>query len=1490
MVGYPGQDSDVPKTLLESLHSQPLNYLVPKGILSSCITSQISISLPISNNAYESLSAEAKEELDRDSILDSFSKINDIEEIQFRRPDHLKIRSDSKQDMNNNNREFFDDLSPLAKSLIERENLSITTNQIQNFSVKSVNGLKHKLDVDDDISAIFEGSTEVKRAKISTNISLNQGEILQQNIRELKMMIDILNSTSEGNTENNEYLIKLSSETFLLNEKYLSKLHIIIKNFLGSSNISSKLEINDLRRIIESLIDNIETVKQLQGEEELPLPYDTLKKLAYETTTLIFLIFQLDKNTNGLYIEKYVLVPVQFIGDRIFDINSNDESGQISLDELSLLSDAIVHLPDYIVQHPYLDESIITKITYIFSELVMCDNFDVANIKYQHYWENIKLSSINILVALFRTVPDQRIFIIEDILSHVDKLPSKRIQKKLKRIYAGVYLNEFTILIMTMLQSLQQESFNRTDKEWSPQFFKESLVSYKESSISISTYIEHIHDTLLEKLYENPPGYRHVLDNYVQDLVSILPFPCWSISEDLLSSLMKKLLLMFGPNNQKQATIETIALQILGNIGYTIFDLKCSTKEEDQNSLIRIFNNPELLPLYIAHFHNCLDTAKLYSNTDIGTNYFWNKMIHTLTRLQEYGQDNDNDNKDEDTNPIIPEVVLKELNDKNNHLFQNKEYSKEFSKSDYYSILHSFELMNFYDLYLKLVVSLLERDKIKLRSTAIKCLSMLASRDQSILSSSAVKETIVGRLSDSSASVKDAILDLVSIGSASLTFYRQINYNYDDESILVRKHVLKINESIYDTTDDIKIKIYVASRVLLKIEDEEDAIIDMSRQILLKRWILDISNKKHEIEKQNEICKEVLQVISEVSIFNTKCSELFEWFFNFYLLNKADHSPNAYQNIIDSLNILTEHLVHEIVELQLIDSDNDELVKRRKNYLNLLSKFSDTTVTFITKDHITSLYPYVFNETKSDFQFHVLCVFKDTLGKLDNFKPKFLFDLETALLSQLPKMSVKETEEAMPLIWSIAQKRKDYSRVAKACSSCFGHFIPFVNKANKSPEEITPDSKLQRLIYLATGFARFCNSKDITERINYLQANETLYEYVAKCLLVLSNKKITHIVRRVAIKNLTKLCSSHPKLFNSKHILSLLDNEIKDDHLDIKLVIIESFYDFFIQEEKKSLRQIGVNRSTSKLKFGSKFLIEKGSDSLSEGVCSALASRFLKDVLKICLSKEVKNSLVAFRLLKSMIQFGYVNPSHCIPTIIGLFGSNEEYIRQIAAKSLHDLFEKYETMVFNSVSQGIKIAIEYSQSLGNEDLFDNCKFLSSLQHIIGSGKKVSMRFIKNLIKALNTYIGSINHANTDIATRNAIVFLCCNIAELNFTSSTELITLIKSIDIISEQLRETIVDEITGSISKMQLEEPFKNCIFAEFSIHQLTEYVGDKFGIKSDILLMDSTEEEDLKSKIILTPKENTKEYVSIIKKALISANKKTFYTKYLKIIEDEA
>ncbi|CCE65445.1 hypothetical protein TPHA_0L00880 [Tetrapisispora phaffii CBS 4417] len=1486
MVDYPGENTDIPKTISGTLVNQPLNYLIPKSAISDLIKSQLSISVPLEKATF----ARNNNNILLNEINIDLSTVgqDSNDPIIFKKPSNWSQMVNVKEQINKD--DLTEGLSEFAIQLLRKNSGLLEKIPIRN--VEEMNKLvkSHAREEIDDIYSSFntESDASPKKLKLSSDISINQNELTQQYFKELKSYIDIIENQREMAKDEENYnhnYFKLPNGTYVLNENFVSQIDILITNISNTSTGRHQLEKSASKIILNELIANIENIKEefLDFGSEHEILYKTV---AYTSIFTIFTLLQMHYEDSQFHLEKYILVPLNYLKERIYSINNNDTLNEISSTELSMLFKTINQIPEYIKRYKFIGEELATVLNYVFSELVM--NFEVnpSNIKAQHYWVEIKEASVNVLVALFQYISNQRIFIIEYLITHMENLPLKRTQKKLRKIANNVYISDFTIAIAQMLESIQQGSFNNHVSDLNNDVYLKMVEEYKENMKEIATLIDHIHSIIIDKFKENPSDVRHVLSNYITDLLIMLPNSSWPIAEELLSSIMKRLLLIFEPNSNHSAVVESMALQLLNSIGTEIFALKCSTKSTETYNLIEVFNSPKELPSYLKRFRLCINSIDGSTIGKYGKNYLFNKFIFILVRLNEY----ENENEASDALIEIPEMIKNELN--NNIILGSKQSKKpESVKEAYCSILHSFELLNLYDLYLKLVVSLLSKDKIKLRSTAIRCLSSLASKDQNILTSPAVKETIIERLLDSSASVKDAILDLVNRGSAALYFYKQINHNYDDDSLLVRKHVLKINEELYDITNDIEIKIFVASRILLKLEDEEDAIIDMAKQILLKKWIFAIVESQDHQERQSEICDSVLQVMAGVATKNEKCNELYDWFLNFFLLEKAEHSNVISKQITDSLNKLTDTLVNSIVELQSIDIEDPKIKSQKWNYLNLLAKFSDSVVTFITKDHIIALYPYMLTNSQSTLQYFILCVFKDLMGKLDNFKPKFLYDMETILLSKLPKMSVKETEEAIPLGWYIAEKRNDYSRISKACTSCFSHIVPFINKATTEPESVVLENKLQRLIYLATGFARFCDSKILSEKIPYLKENEYLFEYVAKCLLVLSNKKIEHVIRRISIKNLIKLCSSHPRLFNSRHILNIFDEELKTGPADIQLVLIEGLYDFFIQEEKKSIREVGVSRSiSSTFHLRSKVNKTKRASHINDGLCSALVSRFLKYILNICLSSDTHHSIVALRCIRVILQFGYTNPSHCIPVVIGALSSKNPHLHKLSTKILNDLADKYETMIFNNISQGINIAADYSYLTEESNCYSNDKTLRDLQVILKDGKSNSSKFFKTVMKILNKHISNITHANLEEEELRKFVFICTNISMLEFPTFNELLTLMKFISVSAEQIRELIIDEINDIPSKMTLEEGYKNAIKTEYTLRNLNLHLIKMYELRKDILLLDESEEQSLKTKAINLP-ENI-ELVSYARECfniMNSTTQREFYNEYLATIEDE-
>lgn len=1417
------ESDEIARCLVEAVGHNPVNYVVPKDGLSDlvdpCFVPTLGLEEPFGSDG---------EVAEMEGISFRVDDENG-QRLTFRRPKNLTVLPEQ------SGADLYDGLSPLAKMCLDKSECQVSREDIKESQPVNVSKpRKHKPEGVEKSDPVGETDAEppVKRSKGGSGITINRVDLGDKYLQEFA---GVYESVSEGPASNTvkaaECWQKISDERFVLSEPCLARLEIIFKNIVSIPSIWAKVETEQLIEILKVLVGNITGVRLVSEEGA----HDSaLTKIAHASIGLIFTLLMLSKNDNRLSLEEFVLEPIGFLAFSLENMKDSLNQDFQQKESLTSLQQSIAQLAAYIERTSYLDDSLAFKIISLFAGLLMENDLNIGNdIQIQNCLENITDHSRNILVSLFRKHSQQREFIIEELLSHAESTPSKRNQKNLRRVEDGIFVTDFTLALIRILENLnclEACKVDTSDASVSDEVLILVTEKYRENMELLNGFGNQVIDTIWGKFHQSPSKYRYVLENYFLDLIALLPYPSYAISQLLLTLSFEKLLTELTGPHQHPANVETISLQILGTAGACIFDIKCTTNPNEGNNVIRLVNYPENLSQFMGSYENCLKFCLSKQDEQSNVAYFWHQTIGALLKAIEYTKD------DKTQNEKIAKLVMNEVQRAQTLLGNSTNYLKiDYLdiKRDYFSYLHVFELINYHKLHLKLLLSLLESEKIKIKSTAIKCLSMLAARDHTILSSPMIKVTIGKALENSPASVKDAILDLISIGSSAVEYYKQLNASFDDESILVRKHILKMNENIYAETTSHSIRAFVASRIMLRLEDEEDMIIEMARSILMKKWIFAITEEQS-FERQRVVCDDVINSMAGVVSLNDNCSRHFEWFLNFYLLNEESLPPRTYEEVKRCLNNLTDVLVQKITEIQGLASSDEKKIDQGP-LLNLLAIFADCNHSFITKNHIIALYPYLISDEKSDLQFHILHVFRSTLDKVTTFKSNFLLDLETALLSRLPRMNVREINEAMPLLWRIASHRNDFGRVLKACSSCFQHLSPYINQVNKD-SSIVPEGKLQRLIYLATGFARYCRFNQTTGKPHFIKADESIYAYVAKRLLLLSGEGVPHLVRRVSIKNLTQLCGSHPKLFNSRPILALLDEELNGDNSDIKFVILESLYDFFKAEERESIMKAGVNCSvSSNERLKKKLLKEKKIESVSDGVCSALVTRFLKPILTACCSSDARSSFIAVKLLKLTLQYGYANPSHCLPTTIGLVASTNEYMSLVAADILKELLEKYDNMVFNCFAQGFKVAVEYSQLVLGVNYYKNDHFLRNLQKVTGASKKDLPRFFKSVFKVLKTHFNQIEAAHLNEQTASYIVYLCANLFHLTFPSQLELAEVLKSIETLIDHLSEILsdqVDELDGS----EVSSSVKHTLLVLLGLQRLKACLMVEYGLKTDV------------------------------------------------------
>ncbi len=141
-----------------------------------------------------------------------------------------------------------------------------------------------------------------------------------------------------------------------------------------------------------------------------------------------------------------------------------------------------------------------------------------------------------------------------------------------------------------------------------------------------------------------------------------------------------------------------------------------------------------------------------------------------------------------------------------------------------------------------LLVEGLNNPLIANRSKALRGIDRIAQVDPDLLDEHSMRGAIVTRLKDSSNAVRDSAVAL--FGNFLLRkpqhipkYYKQLAARVLDTGLSVRKRMVRLLKSLYEATDDPKIRIDACARIVRCINDEDTVVQDMAALTIGEMWL-----------------------------------------------------------------------------------------------------------------------------------------------------------------------------------------------------------------------------------------------------------------------------------------------------------------------------------------------------------------------------------------------------------------------------------------------------------------------------------------------------------------------------------------------------------------------------------------------------------------------------------------------------------------------------
>ena len=1082
------------------------------------------------------------------------------------------------------------------------------------------------------------------------------------------------------------------------------------------------------------------------------------------------------------------------------------------------------------------NESLITRLEYISFDIIFADMvYTKERFNINVVLEELRAEFVEFLIGTYQNYEDQRSFLFNEIIENFSTLNPLKSRFKNYRLRNGISVQLVSYMIVSFIQchtsygnnfdfskweflsiSHSSKATNLELKEMNDCYWKSVEGQYQAMIRATDNFVS----TFLNKVITTyTPSLRKIIENFIADFLAMVELPELASCSVLLNSMLSYSIHACKSSVASLTSAHALLFEIIGTIGSKLLQIKGDRELTELTDDTDVTSFKALRDHYYKVLY-LLKYGKLKNDETYMHKYMCMLWLVKLKRLATNLSDliaaknSDLVGDHLRARKALLEEVKRALEYTICFDFSEKSeleldlLSQESVSKHYTFVLLSTQLFARYNDILAFIMMSLNNPKVKSRTLAIKNLTLLINKEPEILHDARIRKMIKRRLCETSTSVVDSSIDLllkVLEGNSAYVseYYEIMTQKLADSSFLVRKKSIGVIKFMYENTDQVGIKSTLCRALLLQLDDEDDRIVDAVCCCLTEILFLGTGHyltnqiQADPIIVQNK-AEDIISVLCGVFAAGTETWEHFERFLSEWIVYKCDFNRTFKVELEATLELLVDTMLALVTDTK--DNDNDGKIITAETTMGILSAFVKCDETIMSQDQLVTIQPYIINDYQSSqVCFYALNILNLALNHYQTLNKNFIASCKSSLMKRLTKLNSKELDCAIQCIWKLFKIEGDTSGVSKACVSSLKLLLVHITKMDASPGYAKLDPAIMRLLYLIGNFGRYCNfqqDRDIFIQAKVgLQENEAISVLLLKYVLKFCDSSTPKPLRKVAIKNALNVCISHPKLFFSVPISTLIESAFRKKDMSITDIVIGSLLTLLENEELKMMKKNGLDvKRSGSIKLDLAVFHGISKDYVNDGICSTLVQKYLRDILDTCLDANNENSINSIEFLRMTIKFGFSNPKTCFPTVVALECSKSKYIKHVALQLHRFLFEKFETLIESTYSEAIKKAITYVSAVyAVEDLGDCKSFLRSFYRIVNerNSKQRSEKFILSIVRTIGSIsMHKLQRMNEDELNfiQVQMIFLSVNINEVEFTSQLDALTIINLIEkiILSE--------------------------------------------------------------------------------------------------------
>ena len=826
--------------------------------------------------------------------------------------------------------------------------------------------------------------------------------------------------------------------------------------------------------------------------------------------------------------------------------------------------------------------------------------------------------------------------------------------------------------------------------------------------------------------------YRNLLDLFVEDFITCLNSTDWPAAELLLRLLLFKMV-QLAEGDKTPAPAKNMALDLLGSMGAAISDSishvrkTASSLETDEVELGRYLSRQaqvsldkkgrpaDLVSWAYGPFRTsleflderCSTDPQLSSAVGLLTAEWASKICVTYDLLK------DDDDEAEETEQEYGRLAYRLRMMIADKRWLSSEYSLNAVSAAQARLAYSLTLLQsqFCESFPRLLTILLgsmTSEQATVRSKSLKSVTIVLETDPTIIDREpTVLQMLLRCSNDPSLLVRDSALALLGKcmslrPSLEHDMIPGILQRVSDSGVGIRKRALKLSKDIYLRNTDPDVRSSIADSLLHRVTDQDEGVQELAQQIIEEVWMSPFYRHTSSTDGSAQFklamaCHVSLMVktVQRRGSVSTVLDKVLQ-----SILSESAKFAAANFKVCEAL---VATMFETIIDNPADDGNN---APSARDALQVLTIFARADAKLFTPEQVQLLQPYVANVAASDdlaIYRSVVVIFRHVLPNLSKSHSNFLAAIRKELMPTISRMGKAIMDDLVACLWIISEVLDDFQHLTRLVISSLTGIQKMKSSDLNAPNKVEYVRKLNKLLLIAGMCGKHCDLDRQSEAFRSSFPNwkdKSVSALMTQIFAPFASPEQPLEVRKAALEAMGMVCQSWPKNFDSAQVwtqfLAAFEEQDGEKRDVLENISMKAFKDFLLLEEKRS--ETGTEAVVGTAADPTAKLGVMGGGQ-GDGIAIALAQRFHQQMIRIALSRQDEQALLATEIMGCIIRQGLMHPKECTTALVALETSQNPKIAEIAFREHRNAIAKHESILEKEYMRAVQLAYNYQRDV-----------------------------------------------------------------------------------------------------------------------------------------------------------------------------------------------